>query len=109
MRWQGCMTRLAGVGLGLAALAVWLVAWRWASDAASFFAPTLALTAVGCLALVGQNPVRQRELLACGLRAAGGGAALLTIAAALSLGTFLPLRVVEWISPALGHFGGPPA
>src|SRR5436190_7783401 len=109
MRWQGCMARLAGVGLGLAALAVWLIAWRWASDAAGFFAPALALTTVGCLALAVQHPVRQRELLACGLRAAGSGGALLTIAAALSLGTFLPPQVAEWASPALGHFGGPPA
>ena len=41
--------------------------------------------------------------------AAGVGAVILAIGAALSLGAFLPLPVAEWLSPALGRFGGPPA
>lgn len=109
MTWKRVMARLAGIGLGLALLTSWLVAWHWASDAAGFFAPALVIVGLICLTLAHLGRAQQHPLVACGLRTAGGGAVLLASAAALSLGAFLPPQVAEWVSPALGRFGGPPA
>lgn len=96
---------LSAICLGLALLAGWIVAWRLFSDAAGFFAPVLAAVGVGCLALAGPAS-RRSSLVAGGLRLAGGGGVGLAVCAALSLGAFLPFTVADWISPALGRFGG---
>ena len=98
---------IAAVLLGLPLLAAWLIIWRVVSDAAGFFAPATLLFGLLCL-LIGQRaPLHRAPLLARSLRCAGGYAVALGVAASLSLGAFLPTRLAEWISPALGRFGGP--
>jgi hypothetical protein len=101
--------RLAGVLLGCGLLAVVLVAWRLFSDAATLFAPLLALVGIGGLGVAHALRARLQTLGCLALRTAGWGAIGLAIAASFSLGVFLPTGVAAWIGPALGRFGGPPA
>ncbi|HEX5505210.1 MAG TPA: hypothetical protein VFW96_21515, partial [Thermomicrobiales bacterium] len=103
----GRVRRPAGVVLGLALVAGWLAAWRWASDAADLFAPATALAGLVVLALA--RLCRPEEAWASarvGLRVAGGVALGLAVAASLSLGAFLPAGLAAWASPVLGRFGG---
>ncbi len=93
--------------LGLSILAAWLIAWHVVSDAAGFFAPATLLFGLLCLLLGQHATMRRAPLLARALRCAGWCAVALGVAASLSLGAFLPTRLAEWISPALGRFGGP--
>ncbi len=97
---------LPGLALGLALLAGWIVGWRVLRDAADEFAP--ATVAAGLLAWVAAHSAfcRRRPALVAGLRWGGYGAVALGVAAALSLGAFLPPAVADWVSPPLGRFGG---
>lgn len=99
--------RLAGVLLGCGLLAVVLVGWRLISDAATLFAPLLAVAGIGALGTAHWCRERLHPLGRIALRTAGMGALGLAGAASLSLGAFLPTGVAAWISPALGRFGGP--
>jgi hypothetical protein len=101
--------RLIGVLLGCGLLAAAIVTWRLISDSAALFAPVMALVGIGGLAAARSFGERLRPLGCLALRAAGGGAIGLALAASLSLGAFLPTAVAAWLSPALGRFGGPPA
>jgi hypothetical protein len=92
--------------LGLALLAGELALWRLVFDEAGFFAPIMALTGGVSLALAAFLSRRGRNLLGRAIRITGYGATLLAIAAALSLGAFLPPMLAEWLSPVLGRFGG---
>ncbi len=94
---------IAGVGLECGLLAIWLIGWHYLSDAAGWFAPATALVGL-TLWLLSFLYFWPRLKLA--LKTAGWVAIGLAIAASLSLGTFLPPKVAEWISPALGKFGG---
>lgn len=105
-RW-GWARWLIGGALGLALLAGGLALWRLASDAAAFFAPILAACGIGCHALAPRLDAQSWAVAARALRVAGGGAIGLAVVAALSLGALLPPPVAEWVSPALGRFGGP--
>jgi len=97
---------LAGFGLGLALLGVWLVGWRLLSDAAGWFAPATALIGVVLWLISLTRQLAGLSILRVALRTAGWGAMLLAAMASLSLGAFLPAGLAEWASPVLGRFGG---
>ena len=91
---------------GLLLLAAWLVGWRILSDAAGVFATSTMSFGLLCLLATYHPLTLGRPPLRRALGIAGRGAIGLAVAAALSLGAFLPTRVAEWVSPVLGRFGG---
>ncbi len=95
-----------GGALGVLLVAGLLVLWRLSVDAAGFFAPAFAALGLTGLFLGRRTAARYRPVAAWALRVAGSLALVLALAASLSLGAFLPPRVAEWASPALGRFGG---
>lgn len=97
---------MLGLGLGLALLGLWLVGWRLVSDAAGWFAPATALVGVALWLLSRAGRLAGLPALRPALGVAGWGAVGLAAAASLSIGAFLPAGVAEWVSPALGKFGG---
>ncbi|MGN6698209.1 MAG: carboxypeptidase regulatory-like domain-containing protein [Thermomicrobiales bacterium] len=100
---------LPGLACGVGILAAWLTAWRLLTDAAGWFAPATAIFSLCGLLLASQPLLCCRPVWRIGLRVAGATGCALAIAAALSLGGFLPASVAGWISPPLGRFGGAPA
>ena len=103
---MGRASLLSGFVLGLVLLGVWLVGWRLLSDSASWFAPATALFAVALVFLTRTSRLAESPTLGAALTTASLGAAILAVAASLSLGSFLPARLGEWASPVLGRFGG---
>jgi hypothetical protein len=99
-------SRLLGIGLGLALVAGWLVIWRLTLDVADTFstATLLAGLAAGSLSL--WRPIKQNPTLRTASRTSLWIMAALATASTLSLGAFLPPGLAEWVSPALGRFGG---
>ncbi|MDP9372110.1 MAG: hypothetical protein M3Q65_06590, partial [Chloroflexota bacterium] len=89
---------LPGVGLGLAILVGWLVAWRLLSGEAARFAPATALVGLACWVLSARYAASPRPALPVGLRVAAWGALGLAVAASFSLGAFLPPALADWVS-----------
>lgn len=104
----GWAQRLAGIVLGCGLLAAVVVAWRVLSDAATLFAPGMAIVGIVALGVACSFRERLRPIGTVAARTAGTVAIVLGLAASLSLGVFLPTAVAAWLSPALGRFGGPP-
>jgi len=108
-RWRWTEQALRGFAagaLGLALLAGALALWGLLLNEAGFFAPAVAIAGIGGMTLASFLSRRGSLLLGRTLRVTGGGALLLAVAAALSLGAFFPPLVADWLSPALGRFGG---
>src|SRR5207237_3393448 len=80
----------AGSALGLGLLLAWLLAWRLVADAAEWFAPATACVGLIAWPLSARPACRARPAVAAGLRLASWAALGLAVAAALSLGAFLP-------------------
>src|SRR6478672_1525209 len=98
-----------GIVAGVALVTAWLLVWRLLSDAAGLFAPATALFGLACLLLSLVGPLERWPGLLAALRTAAWVSLALAVAASLSLGAFMPPRLAEWVSPALGRFGGGPA
>lgn len=90
---------------GLAALGVLLSLWLWQilAGAVQWFSLAYGLIATGCyLAAHFVKP----PLLKDSLSRAGSLCTVLAIWAGLGLGAFLPSGLADFLSPALGRFGG---
>src|SRR5438034_1034312 len=97
---------VVGIVPGMALVTAWLLAWRLLSDAAGLFAPAVALFGLACLLLSLARPLGRWRAAPTALRTAAWVGLLLAVAASFSLGAFMPPRLAEWVSPALGRFGG---
>src|SRR3982750_133411 len=97
-----------GIVLGLALVSAWLVAWHLLSNAAGLFALATALFGLICL-LLSSMPSGRWPAARTAFGTAARVAMVLAVAAAFSLGAFIPAKLAEWASPALGRFGGLPA
>jgi hypothetical protein len=103
------ISRLAGIVLGLALVAIWLAVWRLARGPAILYPGATILVGLAALMFSMWRPFKQNPTLRTGLRTVWWIMAVLTVASALSIGGFLPPSVAEWVAPVLGRFGGAPA
>ena len=93
-------------GIILALVAVGLVLWLWNAlvNSGQWFSLVFAGLAAACF--LAAYLVPRPPLLRIALNAGGWLCALLALAAGLGLGAFLPLGLADFLSPALGRFGG---
>ncbi len=82
-------------------LSVWL--WQILVGAAQWFSLSYAVIAGGCYLAA---YFLKLPLLTITMNRAGGLCSLLAICCGLGLGAFLPLWLADFLSPALGRFGG---
>ncbi|HEX2914446.1 MAG TPA: carboxypeptidase regulatory-like domain-containing protein [Chloroflexia bacterium] len=94
---------LTAFGCALAGLLLWLWLWQLVWGATQWLGMALALTATICYLLASFLTI---PLLKTTLVTAGNLCTALAIATSLSLGAFLPFRLADFVSPALGRFGG---
>lgn len=100
--------RLLSGLVGIAGLIIWLGLWKFITGgAAQPFALATALFAAAAFTI--SEIIQQyypHKIGATSFKVSGWLAVSLVIAAALSLGTFLPAGLAEFASPILGRFGG---
>lgn len=95
---------LAGVVLALVPVGLVLRLWNLFVNSGQWFSLVFAGLAAACF--LAAYLVPRPPLLRLALAAGGWFCALLSLAAGLGLGAFLPLGMADLLSPALGLFGG---